>query len=629
MSHLSLPRIHFQGAFIVNPGTGNNEDSVQPTINKGGHVEINFEALENFRVTEANFRRHMENPGPLQGLWNYYGDNDCYFDNATVTSVEIGGPNKGKATLLSSEEDSLIGARVGLNDAVMVDVNSHSSNGPQIFADEFAIESDTLLCAGQPTTAYVRWYNFQRNQSLRGFPAHSAVFQFSLPKSEAAFKINSGINGRSSQTLIALNEAMEDSEVQGLTVRMCMYFVLPSFGPKLNMREREQQLAMRFAKGHKLENPAIGRVVGTVGLWRKGELASVTMGRLLNNRWNQQSSCGPATAVVDYERQVVVLDLANTFPEKLRLATLFPEKDAELEKVDWGTVTLVLKQGQTEFEVGTVDYDYSAYKLSSGVTEVSYDYELTDRLKTGLLALRSSKLALPILAEAPYMIDSDDKCVYMHEGERLDLNIHVKHLGRDSQSQVTLDVIYSKDVSTTEYVALDTLKYCGYEVKEKPVVQVQGAQPLTVTPGQPATLTVQATGVGAALIFCRADKTQPINSSLDFYICVRVLPDDSELGQVSEEKLTFDLVYKKVLRYYHLLHPAMSHVFDISKEENWTPRWAHRVLKRIDPALKNRYSYMPRTRDMSDGRRTLLQRWCQHVIMTRKDKDTFNNPHTK
>src|ERR1044071_7631257 len=155
MSHLLLPRIHFAGVFVVNPGTGNNEDTMQPTLCKGGQVKVNIDSLAGYGANEANFRQYMESPGLLRGLWNYYGDNDCYFNRAKVTSVELRKSNQQRAECLClPEQDSLIGAGVALNDALMVDVNSHSAKGPQIFADEFVIQKDALLCRGQPTTAY-------------------------------------------------------------------------------------------------------------------------------------------------------------------------------------------------------------------------------------------------------------------------------------------------------------------------------------------------------------------------------------------------------------------------------------------------------------------------------------------
>jgi hypothetical protein len=41
--------------------------------------------------------------------------------------------------------------------------------------------------------------------------------------------------------------------------------------------------------------------------------------------------------------------------------------------------------------------------------------------------------------------------------------------------------------------------------------------------------------------------------------------------------------------------------------------FAQSLRDRIDPAGWDRFSYMPRTRELSAGKRALLQRWCDKV----------------
>ncbi|HVG21386.1 MAG TPA: hypothetical protein VNI02_20260, partial [Blastocatellia bacterium] len=620
MSHLSLPRIHFKGDFSVNPGTGNNEDVMQPPTTVGGDVKLNINSELHALLFSKDLRRYMESVGPLHSLWNYYGDNECYV-NATVTSVELSGTKGGLARRLTqATEDSLIGAQVLLNDAVIVDVNGQGARGPQIFADEFVIQRGEsqgygLLCEGQPTTSYLRWYNTGRNQSpaLGGFPGSSAVFQFSLPRkyTDPASRKEKELflyRDEKSPALLALLDSLKDDKVKGLTVRLCFYFARPSFRTELNNSERELEMARLYAEGQKLENPAVGRMVGTIGPWYEGELASVTMGRLLIGREFVQRF-GPATAVVDEARKVIALDFANTFPEQ----------DETLEKADWGQVTLVVKDGDTEHKIDHVFYDAHTYETTSGVVEVSYASDVAGKLKDGRLALRSAKLDALILSETPYMIDSDDKCAYMELGETLQFEIHALYLGRPDVDRVTmLDLAYEKDISTAEAVAIEVLMQIGYEVRPaRPVVEVQGPQSLLIAPGRPASFTLKATATGSALIYCRADSSQPPDFRYDFYVNVRVLPDDAALVPAPDEQVAFKRVYEEVLRYYQFMHPAMNLVFDLSNEDHWTPRWAKRVLERIDPAVKDRYKYMPRSRDMSRGRRALLERWCKQVIATK------------
>ena len=103
---------------------------------------------------------------------------------------------------------------------------------------------------------------------------------------------------------------------------------------------------------------------------------------------------------------------------------------------------------------------------------------------------------------------------------------------------------------------------------------------------------------------------------------LRILPNTEDFSQyyvdpaapepVGNDQLTFDVVFQKVLRTYYLLYPAMNQIFDLSKEAEVAPR-AKKILKATDPANWMSGGYMPRTRDMSNSRRTLLQAWCRKV----------------
>ena len=57
----------------------------------------------------------------------------------------------------------------------------------------------------------------------------------------------------------------------------------------------------------------------------------------------------------------------------------------------------------------------------------------------------------------------------------------------------------------------------------------------------------------------------------------------------------------------------MNAVFPLNSEAEVTQR-AQAILRVTDPTLWMSRSYMPRTRDMSASRRTLLQAWCRKVL---------------
>src|SRR5205085_6426986 len=55
------------------------------------------------------------------------------------------------------------------------------------------------------------------------------------------------------------------------------------------------------------------------------------------------------------------------------------------------------------------------------------------------------------------------------------------------------------------------------------------------------------------------------DNSSEHFACVRVLPLD-DYSQAPDSDLNFAFIYREVLQYYHLLHPAMDAVVDLSDE---------------------------------------------------------------
>lgn len=602
MSHLSLPRIHFKGFFVVNPGTANNDDVVPPPIVNGALVKVIADS------DDASFESEMGRRSPyFRGGWNYYGDNEFYFDEVTVTSVELADGKR----IVSPADDRIIGACVGMNDAVMVDINSagniHGIYGAQIFGDEFVIQGDGFLCRGQPNPSHVRWYNFARNSSLTGAAKMSGIFQTSIPKNEK-FTLVAG----KSPSLQDMNKALE--KTKGLIVRFCLYLVKRSIDTRLPQAVKALEDA--FASGKKLDNPAIGCVVGSIGPWQEGDLESVTMGRLLVYPDRKDSQrLGPAIAVVDKSRQVISLDLANSFPEK----------DESRQKTDWGDVTLLLIADGKRSHIGPVTYDKTEYETTAGVVDVPYKPEIDEALNTGLLALHSSlkanehqpdPLADILLLETPYMIDTDDRSIYMHKGESRGLTIHALRCGLPDAKPVVLDVKCDTDTG----IIGGNMILAGFKMVIDDAVKLQGDQFVSIAPGKPQTFFIEAVNPGSAMLFFRTPEQAGVepNPQKDPYLHVRVLPND-RFDHISDEELKekekgFNIVYDEVLRYYQLMHPAMSKVFNLSNGDNWTAKRAKIVLKRIDPSLHSRYAYMPRTRDLPEGRRKLLERFCTLVI---------------
>src|SRR6266536_222341 len=513
VSQLVRPRIHFGGTFETNVGTANNDDVLdRPDVVDAATVTVHPPE----HMGDEEFRRWMEGqttsggPGRLRAGWNYYGDNRCSFVDVSVTAVEPrGGP-----TTVSAQSDPLVGAQVRLGPAVMVDLDPKGFANTQIVADSLEVHREGgLRFRGRPGRFHARWLNLSRNLSVQGFAGASAVFHASVPNSELHWDV---------VDTPALQSFRGDVERgAGVTVRFCLYLLSPGLG--------DEALAERYRSGDPVANPAVGRVVGTLGVWQPGELASVAMGRLLVASGSTLGgklpvALGPAVAGVDEDAHCVTLDLVSTFPEV----------DGAGGKVPLGEAVLRARNGTGTPDVGPVPYDQTTYEQTAGIVEV------------------------PLVQPVRFLVTDEP--------------------GTDAR---------------------------------RPVVEL----PETIEVGGRAdgVLALRAANPGCTVVrLARSPGARRLDPARDPYVSVRVLPTD-DYGHLGDDELTFPLVYQEVLRYYHLLHPAMGQVLDLSDEQVVTAA-AETLLRRTEPGDWQRTRYMPRTRDLSAGKRRLLERWCRKVL---------------
>ncbi len=126
------------------------------------------------------------------------------------------------------------------------------------------------MIADHPTPAYSYFINPNKNldPNCEGFQGVSARFQFGLKKEnlwcDADFL-------KSSPALADLLAQVEQG--QGLMVRFCFYdAVFKIQAIELNASYNNNQFVF---------NPYVGKVLGTIGVWKPGELASAPVGRML------------------------------------------------------------------------------------------------------------------------------------------------------------------------------------------------------------------------------------------------------------------------------------------------------------------------------------------------------------
>ena len=680
MSLFDFPRVNFWGTTWINPSTGNN-DSASPGTELS--VVSNTERVEAMTqgMTDQEFHTWMtglDQYGLLRCQWNYYGDFGWRFVDVRVQSAQY------SATRLveDASRDSLIGAQVYLNDALMCDTNPEGFTSTQNFAESLGIVAPGALggsgafISRKPTRATTRWLNWYRNVSYHGL--------FGLPPTGANGKLSSGGAGGasasfqhairvmphdlepgrhtsndedeilhkllpgSSAAVQALIEALQAPSARGLVLRYNLYMCYPLLS--------DTDLAVQFAAGKRVPNPAPGLVVGTLAPWYEGEPASIMMGRHLKPvapftnpyRPTKPYYLSPVVAAVDAKATVLSLDVANCLPED----------GPDADKFNLGTITIGLRQATPAgvdpatnvnpiVPIGTIENDRPTYVARGGL----YDIPLgrLDKKTRALIGndayemVLHSELSGVLLSETPYMVASDQGCNYLDElppGQqwedpavraalakapdpalRGEIDLFLRYRGRVPKGRTAIRVEQWKETPTG---FIDQ-----YGVYRYPVLLSTDTVSLTGGRGHYRLAPTEKSGLRIYRFVPPDNFPQAIAPDTlanlafqEFYVELRVLPFD-DYSTIAPADVTFDVIYKEIFRYYNLIVPAMSERLNLADPAVWaSPTAANYVLRMIDERLWGYYNYMPRTRDLSKYRRALLRQFCENVLAANRVADS-------
>ena len=534
MSYLNLPRLSFMGTAYANASTATNNDianvinvdtlTINPSIGliDGGTavdpavsvfqwtgVKDN-PSLRNWLMGFVKIPTNIEDGIAQQAHWNYYGDHETRFDAASVIQSLL------STNAPAPQSDPLLGAQVELlgdvfyqerRGGVLVDVDPYALVTSQIFAGQLLVSIQQngkkvpLIQGNRPTRAFAYYINPNKNvnSSCVGFEGVSAVFEFSVAKENLVF--NDAI----------ASPALADLKARalaglGLNVRFCFYNAV------FKIHADAMHAAFTANPPNYQSNPYLGIVLGTVGVWNAGEMATVPPGRKLRlqtkfpftppskslspekHRLKQLGGASLATyrsrvpapaaagapsmarlgitpAVVDPTRSVVTLDLVCTFPEA---------DPNTLQKLDLGEVDLMLLNGANPpLLIGQIPNDKATYQNGSGVVDISYagnanKAQIDSQIATGQLAIYQKNSGTYLLKEDLALeIASDDRAVYF------DLKVGEGSSAAWGTSSITIQV-YRQGAAPLEDVTIN-LEYwmCAKNLvnPDKPQVNVPANQP--------------------------------------------------------------------------------------------------------------------------------------------------------
>jgi hypothetical protein len=579
MSILETPRILFRGNMSWDPIVTNNkarfydETTGTTELPKGAGADAKA-----FRSRVEAYRKEA-----IAGnFWNVHGTHrSSFYDLAeadptcpqsAIGASEIYGVDLGKGTAA----DALVGSPVRFT-GMLVDLEPYGNSSSQLFFEKmtFGIAGASRIVARRRTKVTARYVNFRRNSAGAIAGVASIVWQTSFDKAGLQIDV------LDSAGLRTLANALNDADVLGLTVRWYNYRTIYFDTPVPNNQD-PRMAALQQALVKKLTisdpagnnvfqpNPARSKMVGSVGLWRRGEPAEEPGDRALVPPDAQQIAT--AFARVDGDR--LTIDLGNSIPET----------GLDLNKRDFGPIEVhAVGQGHADQLLATLspaDYDLQAYEGASGLVTKTIDS--TKFVETDSLELRASGATL--LQEQPVRIVPNEPNIYADEGDKRSTTFQILVHGKPQRQPVR------------------SVKLVQCTSEFKPIGEI----PLIADANGVVSFNVPTKDAGVSVYIPLADSQTftpgPGITQQYTYLNVRCLPADDLVAALQG---TWDNVYCQVLSNWNALAPCMDNWLDL-----YDPAAVHAygsVIKRLtDPANRESFLFMPVTRDMTKGQRTLL-----------------------
>jgi len=632
MSLFDYPRINIKGTVTLNPGTANNDDYAGSYSLTEGPCAGETLALINsklvqprtYMMSDADFITWVQKAHPfmpagggkpamiIPAEWNYYGDMTSAVNSgdASVIGVQTGPGQVYDAVDPSVPVTSLIGSPLTYYGGI-TDVNSEGSPpATQFFIDQLTLmNGDAIALQGPASKGACQWINFYRNVNQQQDAGAGGYMYHVILKSQCGGNFN--IPG------------FDDPSIVGAIFRYYLYNIVQP------VQGNDAIEKMYEAQG---QNLASLQFVATIApLYEGEEITTGPIGRLLvapppsistlpltNN--NGGGTIALAPAVLYQNENQISVEFVGTFPDNSQGTTN--------DKYNFGPVTLLVDGNGTSAIIADVPYANTAAGDQCGWL-FSYDISANPAAQNALTDPKATFRVASVqwgnvLNESEYYIVSNQQAIYAEQNGPGD-----SFMNQGTTEPATISVYqYGQLLEAGVCPPITVWSYSTVPL-QNPGALVQVAQ--NFQPGQPLTVDTSSPG-NFTFTFTVGNQPPPPSSYNAFLnppftiltnapqISMRILPNDEDFSQyyvdpsapepVGNDKLTFDVVYAKVLRTYYLLYPIMNKRFPLNNEQAVSGK-AGAILARTDPSIWMTTGYMPRTRDMSSSRRTLLQAWCR------------------
>lgn len=573
MSVLETPRIYFRGQVSWDPITTNNYTQNYDEFTGETIFPAVVDKVKAFRAKAIDDVAAA--PAGI-GSWDPDGTHRVGFYDAAVCGVNTGSGDR--------TDDPFMNANAAFN-AMLVDLEPYGAYTSQLFFNSitFGVDGGYRILAPRTHRFTDRYINFNRvgpNVSAMIAGIASVVWQTSFPKSGGL-----RIDSYDSPALRSLAQALEADDVLGLTIRFNTYRTIYFDNPELVKKTYNNgalPLIDKLKKGGFQPNPARGWMVGVIGLWRRGEPIHEPAERPLI----QFAMAAPGTAYARVGQDSLTLDLSNCIPEV----------DNALNKQDYGNLTVAAVNPATQATTQVATFGYSqynraAYEASAGIVTLPLASGIAQSLASQNLELKDSAGQVS-LTELPLRAIPSDPNLYLDEGGQASPSFQVYERGVPAMGATTF-TLYQTDNNGNP----------------------TGSQ--TVTTDASGAVIIPITALAGSVVayvpsFSAADApqnqpTQGIYPPVNTYMYVRVRPADTTIAQMDP---TWENVYVHVLANWNAMAPCMDNWLNLANPQQILA-FKDLVKRLTDPNFFEDFLFMPVTRDMSAGQRTLLYRWLE------------------
>lgn len=587
MSILEFPRIYFSGAVSWDPVTTNN--NTMPTWD-ATYDEANADPqLDGTTIGAAQVKAYRaaaiaQIPGQN---WDPDGTYRSFFYNSCVSGVDLG---KGLDT-----KDPFVKAPVNLA-GMLVDAEPYGPYSSQLFFDTLGLGIDGgCRILGTPvrrsSDRYINFFADRSNNMIAGVASVLWQSCYLWDGTPGAAHPTLRIDAFDSPALLALRAHMGKPGVKGLMARFVTWHTIYYNDPALfngspQVDVHAQDLVAKFAAGGFQPNPARSHMVGTVGLWRDGDPMHEPGDRALVTSQTPVPVRGPmpvpfGTAWARYDGDRIAIDLSNCVPWINR----------KLDKADVGPLTLLGPDGKTVVAtIPAAQYSEDSYLKTSGIVDARITTKDASQL-TGDLSLVATIAGedgkpkqVTLLKEKALRAIPIEPNFYVDQSDKAAAEVQVYDRGKPAGKGIK--------VTMSEVGALEN----------NPLVAETNAKGIASFPLKTSVPTV------TQLVFQPGpDPVLPVtpnnfNPQVFTYMYLRVLPADDDIAKLPP---TWANVHDKVLSYWEALAPCMDNWLRLGDEKQ-VRAYAAVIRKLTAPDYFERFRYMPVSRDLTRGQRTLL-----------------------